>query len=55
MPQLDPSPWFFIFIMSWLIFLFIFVYKIKGICPFQKPYTTLIMMPVARNWFWLWI
>nr|WIL10174.1 ATP synthase F0 subunit 8 [Oreolalax rhodostigmatus] len=54
MPQLNPSPWFFILVTSWLIFLFIFAYKIKGICPLQKPHAALIMMSVTHRWSWLW-
>nr|AMR74896.1 ATP synthase subunit 8 [Oreolalax major]QKZ95146.1 ATP synthase F0 subunit 8 [Oreolalax major] len=54
MPQLNPSPWFFILTLSWLVFLFIFTSKIKNIRPLQKPHTTLIFVPTINHWPWSW-
>nr|YP_009905743.1 ATP synthase F0 subunit 8 [Oreolalax omeimontis]QLG90104.1 ATP synthase F0 subunit 8 [Oreolalax omeimontis] len=55
MPQLNPSPWFFVLTLSWLIFLFIFTYKIKGIRLIQKPLIALTFSPEVYYWHWLWV
>nr|WDD39349.1 ATP synthase F0 subunit 8 [Oreolalax omeimontis] len=55
MPQLNPSPWFFVSTMLWFTFLFIFSSKIKNIHPSLKPYLTLTLTPTAPYWLWLWV
>nr|ADZ74279.1 ATP synthase F0 subunit 8 [Karsenia koreana]QEZ90715.1 ATP synthase F0 subunit 8 [Karsenia koreana] len=53
MPQLNPGPWFFIFMMSWLIYLIILMPKISSFKMFNEP-----MMQNIKNkpqpWNWPW-
>nr|YP_007316796.1 ATP synthase F0 subunit 8 [Lechriodus melanopyga]AEC33153.1 ATP synthase F0 subunit 8 [Lechriodus melanopyga] len=53
MPQLNPSPWFFIFIVSWVIFILISLIKVSSFYfpnnPSPKHYKNL-----NSTWTWPW-
>nr|YP_009473016.1 ATP synthase F0 subunit 8 [Hyloxalus subpunctatus]ASV64502.1 ATP synthase F0 subunit 8 [Hyloxalus subpunctatus] len=53
MPQLDPSPWFFILFSSWLIFMLFLPMKVASYSflndPSNKTYKDL-----NKPWFWPW-
>nr|AGN71502.1 ATP synthase F0 subunit 8 [Rhinoderma darwinii] len=53
MPQLDPSPWFLIFFVSWLIFLIFMPAKTSKYYylndPSSKTYSGL-----NKSWSWPW-
>nr|YP_009164656.1 ATP synthase F0 subunit 8 [Eclectus roratus]AJG35627.1 ATP synthase F0 subunit 8 [Eclectus roratus] len=53
MPQLNPSPWFPIMIMSWLTFSLIIQPKILSFTPTNLPTKT---TPTTKNnpWPWPW-
>nr|YP_009990978.1 ATP synthase F0 subunit 8 [Psophia crepitans]QBP33618.1 ATP synthase F0 subunit 8 [Psophia crepitans]QNN84370.1 ATP synthase F0 subunit 8 [Psophia crepitans] len=54
MPQLNPNPWFFIMLMSWLTFSLITQPKLLPFThtnhPTNKPSTTTKITP----WIWPW-
>nr|YP_003345389.1 ATP synthase F0 subunit 8 [Myroconger compressus]BAI53228.1 ATPase subunit 8 [Myroconger compressus] len=54
MPQLDPSPWFFILLFSWAVFLLIIPTKIMAFTFSNKPnpQTTKSTKPNPWNWPW---
>nr|ANW06493.1 ATP synthase F0 subunit 8 [Scutiger ningshanensis] len=60
MPQLNPSPWFLILILSWFVFLIVFTPKIHKIHPTVKSNTAMISTPEIYhsfypwNWIWPW-
>nr|ALN11519.1 ATP synthase F0 subunit 8 [Hyloxalus yasuni] len=53
MPQLDPSPWFFILVSSWLIFILLSPIKVTSYHflndPSSKTYEGL-----NKPWSWPW-
>nr|YP_010176524.1 ATP synthase F0 subunit 8 [Phrynoglossus myanhessei]QSQ72197.1 ATP synthase F0 subunit 8 [Phrynoglossus myanhessei] len=53
MPQLTPDPWLFIFLFSWLIFIFMIPKKILNHKFLSTP-TTKIMATSSVNWTWPW-
>nr|YP_009155360.1 ATP synthase F0 subunit 8 [Rhacophorus dennysi]AIU99182.1 ATP synthase F0 subunit 8 [Rhacophorus dennysi]ARO35602.1 ATP synthase F0 subunit 8 [Rhacophorus dennysi]UAJ48176.1 ATP synthase F0 subunit 8 [Rhacophorus sp.] len=53
MPQLIPEPWFFIFLISWLILLLVSPSKIINYLNLNKPNSKL--SKVSNNsWTWPW-
>nr|AAU20465.1 ATP synthase F0 subunit 8 [Speleomantes italicus] len=53
MPQLNPNPWFFIFLMSWLIFLIIFMSKTSNFKQPNQPMQN-ISNNKPQSWSWPW-
>nr|AGN71332.1 ATP synthase F0 subunit 8 [Limnodynastes salmini] len=53
MPQLNPSPWFLIFLLTWVIFIMISVTKVSKHYspnfPTPKPYKN-----TTLTWTWPW-
>nr|YP_003734915.1 ATP synthase F0 subunit 8 [Callorhinchus capensis]ADI57818.1 ATP synthase F0 subunit 8 [Callorhinchus capensis] len=54
MPQLNPHPWFMIFLFTWIIFLTILPNKIYKHTYTNKPSIN-ITLPKLNNWNWPWI
>nr|YP_097184.1 ATP synthase F0 subunit 8 [Desmognathus fuscus]AAU20621.1 ATP synthase F0 subunit 8 [Desmognathus fuscus] len=55
MPQLNPNPWFLIFITSWLIYLIILMYKINNFKTLNEPTMQDVIKNKPQSWNWLWI
>nr|YP_009000559.1 ATP synthase F0 subunit 8 [Hyperolius marmoratus]BAO42914.1 ATPase subunit 8 [Hyperolius marmoratus] len=53
MPQLIPDPWFYIFILIWLIFILILPSKINNYKMFNKLNSRTINMH-KTTWPWPW-
>nr|BBO49574.1 ATPase subunit 8 [Breviceps mossambicus] len=53
MPQLLPGPWFYIFISSWLIMLFLFPRKILTNTLLNNP-TPTSATKTYYTWTWPW-
>nr|AAP75325.1 ATP synthase 8 [Chrysiptera glauca]AAP75327.1 ATP synthase 8 [Chrysiptera glauca] len=54
MPQLNPSPWFFILVFSWLIFLLIIPAKVAAhVFPNELVPQTMKKM-TTEPWAWPW-
>nr|ADG22967.1 ATP synthase F0 subunit 8 [Hynobius chinensis] len=54
MPQLNPGPWFAIFLMSWVIFLLILAFKMSNFNNLNEP-TSQNNMKKPESWNWPWI
>nr|YP_009990481.1 ATP synthase F0 subunit 8 [Gobiusculus flavescens]QNM99718.1 ATP synthase F0 subunit 8 [Gobiusculus flavescens] len=54
MPQLNPSPWFAIFMFSWLIFLTIVVPKVLNHTFPNEPTLQSAQTPKTDSWTWPW-
>nr|YP_009943865.1 ATP synthase F0 subunit 8 [Grallaria varia]QOD95696.1 ATP synthase F0 subunit 8 [Grallaria varia] len=54
MPQLNPSPWFFIMLTSWLTFLLILQPKILSFTPTNQPHTNTTLTTKMTPWNWPW-
>nr|YP_010265164.1 ATP synthase F0 subunit 8 [Pomatoschistus minutus]UIO60634.1 ATP synthase F0 subunit 8 [Pomatoschistus minutus]UPO69363.1 ATP synthase F0 subunit 8 [Pomatoschistus minutus] len=54
MPQLNPSPWFAIFMFSWLVFLIIVVPKVLNHTFPNEPATQSAQTPKTESWAWPW-
>nr|NP_008436.1 ATP synthase F0 subunit 8 [Pelomedusa subrufa]O79674.1 RecName: Full=ATP synthase protein 8; AltName: Full=A6L; AltName: Full=F-ATPase subunit 8 [Pelomedusa subrufa]AAD05054.1 ATPase subunit 8 [Pelomedusa subrufa] len=54
MPQLNPHPWFSIFITSWLILIIILLPKIKSHIPNNSPTNKKNMLTTPMPWTWPW-
>nr|YP_097028.1 ATP synthase F0 subunit 8 [Aneides flavipunctatus]AAU20452.1 ATP synthase F0 subunit 8 [Aneides flavipunctatus] len=54
MPQLNPSPWFLIFMMSWFIYLIILMSKTTNFKMLNKP-TQYLYLTNPQPWNWLWV
>nr|AHG32626.1 ATP synthase subunit 8 [Glandirana rugosa]BCG05717.1 ATP synthase F0 subunit 8 [Glandirana rugosa] len=53
MPQLNPMPWLFYLIITWLIFLFLAPKKILGHIKINEPNTKTTEMSYI-SWSWPW-
>nr|AGN71093.1 ATP synthase F0 subunit 8 [Ceratophrys ornata] len=53
MPQLDPMPWFSIFVSSWLIFLVLTPIKVSKYQHLNDP-TTKTSKGLSKPWLWPW-
>nr|AYW04009.1 ATP synthase F0 subunit 8 [Anomaloglossus baeobatrachus] len=53
MPQLDPSPWFFVLFSSWAIFLIFSTLKISKFTFLNDPSTS-SRKDVNKPWTWPW-
>nr|ABX46780.1 ATPase subunit 8 [Batrachoseps gabrieli] len=54
MPQLNPSPWLFIFIMSWMIYLIILIPKVGNLKMLNEPMTPDTSVSTTQPWNWPW-
>nr|WNH21755.1 ATP synthase F0 subunit 8 [Sparisoma radians] len=54
MPQLNPSPWFTILIISWIIFLTVVPEKILSHIFPNDPDTNLSLHSKTDPWSWPW-
>nr|QCS26565.1 ATP synthase F0 subunit 8 [Pachyhynobius shangchengensis] len=55
MPQLNPGPWYAIFLMSWLVFLLILTFKISKFNNLNEPMSHKIKKNKPESWNWPWI
>nr|YP_010234441.1 ATP synthase F0 subunit 8 [Psammodromus algirus]QTA72607.1 ATP synthase F0 subunit 8 [Psammodromus algirus] len=54
MPQLNPAPWFFIFMFTWTLFIIIMNPKITNLMPtLQASYHH--QTTSTTNWNWPWL
>nr|YP_008993042.1 ATP synthase F0 subunit 8 [Zebrias quagga]AFB71225.1 ATP synthase subunit 8 [Zebrias quagga] len=54
MPQLNPSPWLYILIFGWLVFLMIVPKKLLEHSFFNNPTSSNSKQPKATPWTWTW-
>nr|ADO23113.1 ATP synthase F0 subunit 8 [Myioborus albifacies] len=54
MPQLNPSPWFFIMLTSWLTFSLIIQPKLLSFVSMNQPYNKPPITPSTTPWTWPW-
>nr|YP_002970919.1 ATP synthase F0 subunit 8 [Leiocephalus personatus]BAH70438.1 ATPase subunit 8 [Leiocephalus personatus] len=54
MPQLNPSPWFLIALLTWGFLLFIFLTKTLNMKPLNNP-TTKNNKHLTPSWNWPWL
>nr|YP_009024534.1 ATP synthase F0 subunit 8 [Ciconia nigra]AAT72182.1 ATP synthase F0 subunit 8 [Ciconia nigra]AHH80553.1 ATPase subunit 8 [Ciconia nigra]AUW55345.1 ATP synthase F0 subunit 8 [Ciconia nigra]QGM79900.1 ATP synthase F0 subunit 8 [Ciconia nigra] len=55
MPQLNPSPWFSVMLLSWLILLLIIQPKLLSFTTTNQPSNTLPTTTKTTSWTWPWI
>nr|YP_001648778.1 ATP synthase F0 subunit 8 [Hynobius quelpaertensis]ABM45924.1 ATPase subunit 8 [Hynobius quelpaertensis]ADG22954.1 ATP synthase F0 subunit 8 [Hynobius quelpaertensis] len=55
MPQLNPGPWFAIFLMSWVVFLLILTFKISNFNNLNEPTAQNKNVKKPESWSWPWI
>nr|AOW68966.1 ATP synthase subunit 8 [Ariosoma meeki] len=54
MPQLDPTPWFMILMLSWIVFLTIIPTKIMAHQCMNNPSPKNTKKPQESPWNWVW-
>nr|YP_008815564.1 ATP synthase F0 subunit 8 [Aetobatus flagellum]AGY96933.1 ATP synthase F0 subunit 8 [Aetobatus flagellum] len=54
MPQLNPAPWFLIFLFTWLFFLTIMPNKVMSHYYNNSPNVKDSPMPESNPWNWPW-
>nr|AAM70684.1 ATP synthase 8 [Dolichonyx oryzivorus] len=54
MPQLNPNPWFFIMLTSWLTFSLIIQPKILSFVSANPPSNKPPIAPTTTPWTWPW-
>uniref|UniRef100_UPI0030FE6DF0 ATP synthase F0 subunit 8 n=1 Tax=Sphyraena guachancho TaxID=399148 RepID=UPI0030FE6DF0 len=54
MPQLDPTPWFSILILSWTIFLVLIPPKVTAHAQSNQPTSQSVEKPKEMAWAWPW-
>nr|AAG21362.1 ATPase subunit 8 [Coereba flaveola]ABU51956.1 ATP synthase subunit 8 [Coereba flaveola]ABU51958.1 ATP synthase subunit 8 [Coereba flaveola]ABU51968.1 ATP synthase subunit 8 [Coereba flaveola]ABU51984.1 ATP synthase subunit 8 [Coereba flaveola] len=54
MPQLNPHPWFFIMLTSWLTFTLIIQPKILTFVSMNPPSSKRPVTPSTTPWTWPW-
>nr|ACJ43535.1 ATP synthase F0 subunit 8 [Chioglossa lusitanica] len=54
MPQLNPGPWFAIFMVSWLIYLAFIMPKVMKFIYQNKPTLQNIKKENPQSWNWPW-
>nr|YP_009494653.1 ATP synthase F0 subunit 8 [Bathyraja multispinis]AWO66446.1 ATPase subunit 8 [Bathyraja multispinis] len=54
MPQLNPSPWFLIFLFSWLFFLVILPHKLMSYMFNYDPTLKNVEKQKPEPWNWPW-
>nr|YP_010598568.1 ATP synthase F0 subunit 8 [Cynops orientalis]ASF62321.1 ATP synthase F0 subunit 8 [Cynops orientalis]WAK99395.1 ATP synthase F0 subunit 8 [Cynops orientalis] len=55
MPQLNPGPWFSIFLTSWIIYLTILTAKITNLKLQNEPTPQSTKKEKTQPWNWPWI
>nr|YP_009870592.1 ATPase subunit 8 [Oryzias celebensis]QKK35901.1 ATPase subunit 8 [Oryzias celebensis]BAH84962.1 ATPase subunit 8 [Oryzias celebensis] len=55
MPQLNPAPWFAIFVFSWLIFLIIMPQKVLSFKFANEPTLHNVKKSKSESWSWPWL
>nr|BCO16559.1 ATPase subunit 8 [Diplodactylus vittatus] len=53
MPQLNPAPWFFTFLISWMILIILLTPKLSTTHLLAQPKLKLAAQP-ANPWTWPW-
>nr|ABS00769.1 ATPase subunit 8 [Rhabdornis mystacalis] len=54
MPQLNPNPWFFIMLTSWLTFTLIIQPKLLSFITTNPPHSKALEIPKTTPWTWPW-
>nr|ADW93562.1 ATPase 8 [Brachymeles samarensis] len=54
MPQLNPSPWFFILLLSWMVVLTTFKTKVVTSTPHSLPTLPDLTTTHTTSWNWPW-
>nr|AAM70735.1 ATP synthase 8 [Nectarinia senegalensis] len=54
MPQLNPNPWLFIMISSWLTFSLLIQPKILSFITMNPPANKALTTPSTTPWTWPW-
>nr|QVO50904.1 ATP synthase F0 subunit 8 [Dicaeum chrysorrheum] len=54
MPQLNPSPWFFIMLTSWFTFSLLIQPKLLSFVTMNTPSNKMITTPTTTPWTWPW-
>nr|ADO23123.1 ATP synthase F0 subunit 8 [Myioborus brunniceps] len=54
MPQLNPNPWFFIMLTSWLTFSLIIQPKLLSFVSMNQPSSKPPAAPSTTPWTWPW-
>ncbi|YP_009057580.1 ATP synthase F0 subunit 8 (mitochondrion) [Passer montanus] len=54
MPQLNPNPWFFIMLSSWLTFSLIIQPKLLSFVSMNPPSRKSTTIPNTTPWTWPW-
>nr|AAP75201.1 ATP synthase 8 [Chromis agilis]AAP75203.1 ATP synthase 8 [Chromis agilis]WNH20637.1 ATP synthase F0 subunit 8 [Chromis agilis] len=54
MPQLNPSPWFLILVLSWLVFLTLLPPKVLAHLSPNEPAPQSTETPQMESWNWPW-
>nr|YP_003457256.1 ATP synthase F0 subunit 8 [Chaunax pictus]BAC23324.1 ATPase subunit 8 [Chaunax penicillatus]BAI77044.1 ATPase subunit 8 [Chaunax pictus] len=54
MPQLNPTPWLYILLLTWLIFLVVLPPKIMAHVFPNMPHLHHIFNFQTNNWYWPW-
>nr|YP_010000577.1 ATP synthase F0 subunit 8 [Furnarius figulus]QOD96476.1 ATP synthase F0 subunit 8 [Furnarius figulus] len=55
MPQLNPNPWFFIMLLSWLTFSLILQPKLLTFTSTNLPSNKTLTTQKSSSWNWPWI
>nr|QOD97833.1 ATP synthase F0 subunit 8 [Fregetta grallaria] len=54
MPQLNPNPWFYIMMTSWLTFSLIIQPKLLSFTTTNPPHNKMLMTTKTLPWTWPW-
>nr|ACJ43600.1 ATP synthase F0 subunit 8 [Cynops pyrrhogaster] len=54
MPQLNPGPWFTIFLTSWIIYLVVLTAKINNFKFYNEPTLQSTKKEKTQPWNWPW-
>nr|AYN73571.1 ATP synthase F0 subunit 8 [Pharomachrus auriceps] len=54
MPQLNPNPWFFIMLLSWLTFTLTIQPKLLSFLSTNSPSSKTLTTPKTTAWTWPW-
>nr|YP_009543452.1 ATP synthase F0 subunit 8 [Indicator xanthonotus]AYU71272.1 ATP synthase F0 subunit 8 [Indicator xanthonotus] len=54
MPQLNPNPWFFIMLLSWMALTLLIQPKLLSFTPTNFPSNKTLMTAKTLPWIWPW-
>nr|BBA12801.1 ATPase subunit 8 [Kraemeria cunicularia] len=54
MPQLNPAPWFYILVFSWLVILTLVIPKVNAHLSTNSPHPQSTKIPKTTPWAWPW-